>query len=129
MDRHSTTYINPTRFTNSQRTGLCKEWILWNRYQYAVVISPTYQRFLKPLKSCDIVKNDDDITSFPFSDTLNISSIGQYFIFWQNAPISTIFDLSPSNQFCNPPKFLSPLWAAHYPIHQMIRPFLFKLIL
>jgi hypothetical protein len=29
-------------------------------------ISPTYQRFLKPLKSCDIVKNDDDITSCQF---------------------------------------------------------------
>jgi hypothetical protein len=29
------------------------------------VITPTYQRFLKPLKSFDIVKNGDDITSFP----------------------------------------------------------------
>jgi hypothetical protein len=31
-----------------------------------LVITPTYQRFLKPLKTCAIVKNDDDITSFPF---------------------------------------------------------------
>jgi hypothetical protein len=35
-------------------------------YGMKVLVSPTYQRFLKPLKSFDIIKNDADITSFLF---------------------------------------------------------------
>jgi hypothetical protein len=29
------------------------------------VVSPTNQRFLKPQKGCDILKNGDDITTIP----------------------------------------------------------------
>jgi hypothetical protein len=38
---------------------------LTNLELVVLLVSPTYQRFLKPLKSFDIVKNGDDITSFP----------------------------------------------------------------